>query len=114
MAILAYDDGVPWVGPRPMPAEKLFGAFRERRSLEKTPKHGLHGEAEASLARPSGVGRQTFVSTERSWLQREQMELAEYSSSGLRAGEDMTSLHREEIARALNTAKDRSLDISRY
>lgn len=34
-----------------------------------------------------------------------QKRLAEYSQSGLRAGEVTTSLHREEVAQALNTTE---------
>jgi len=36
---------------------------------------------------------------------REQKGLAEYSRSGQRKREDTTSLHREDVARTLNTAK---------
>jgi hypothetical protein len=41
-----------------------------------------------------------------SWLLGGQRSLAEYSRSGLSTGEDTTSLHREDVTRALNTAKD--------
>lgn len=38
------------------------------------------------------------------------MELAEYSTSGLRIGEGTTSLHREEVAQPLKTAKDEQFE----
>jgi len=55
---------------------------------------------------PFGARQATTIASMSSWLDREQKELAEYSISGLRAGEDTTSLRREDVARTLKTAED--------
>jgi len=79
---------------------------RARRRPGKTSKRSLRLEHEVPLVRPLGVERRAHVSTLRSRLPGAQKTLAEYSMSGQRAGEDTTSLRREDVARALNTAED--------
>jgi hypothetical protein len=55
--------------------------------------------------------RKIFDSSMRSWLPSGQMRLAKNSRSGLRAREDTTSLHREDVARTSKTAKVACRDV---
>jgi hypothetical protein len=83
--------------------------LKGRSTAERRHPGGLQSASKSSIV-PLGVGSRSSERREARGSLYGQMRLAEDSQSRLKTGEDTPSLHREDVARVLNTAKDERLD----